>query len=40
MPRQASHDVTSLAGATHLAVVPAEAERLPAGEPVRCCRLG
>ncbi len=39
MPRQASHDVTSLAGATHLAVVPAEAESLPAGEPVRCCRL-
>jgi len=39
MPRQASHDMTSLAGATHLAVIPAEAERLEAGEPVRCCRL-
>jgi molybdopterin molybdotransferase len=39
MPRQASHEVTSLAGATHLAVVPAEAERLEAGERVRCCRL-
>lgn len=40
MPRQASHDMTSLAGATHLAVIPAEAERVEAGEPVRCCRLG
>lgn len=39
MARQASHDVTSLAGATHLAVIPAEAERVAAGEPVRCCRL-
>lgn len=39
MPRQASHDMTSLAGATHLAVIPAEAERLDAGERVRCCRL-
>ena len=39
MPRQASHDMTSLAGATHLAVIPAEAERLEAGELVRCCRL-
>jgi molybdopterin molybdotransferase len=39
MPRQASHDMTSLAGATHLAVIPAEAERLEAGAPVRCCRL-
>jgi molybdopterin molybdotransferase len=39
MARQASHDMTSLAGATHLAVIPAEAERLEAGELVRCCRL-
>jgi molybdopterin molybdotransferase len=39
MSRQASHDVTSLAGATHLAVIPAEAEHLAAGERVRCCRL-
>lgn len=39
MARQASHDMTSLAGATHLAVIPAEAERLEAGERVRCCRL-
>lgn len=39
MARQASHDMTSLAGATHLAVIPAEAEVLDAGEPVRCCRL-
>lgn len=40
MARQASHEVTSLAGATHLAVIPAEAERFAAGERVRCCRLG
>ncbi|MGE3140874.1 MAG: molybdopterin molybdotransferase MoeA [Thermoleophilia bacterium] len=39
MARQASHDVTSLAGASHLAVIPSEAERLEAGERVRCCRL-
>ena len=39
MARQASHDMTSLAGATHLAVIPAEAERLEVGERVRCCRL-
>lgn len=39
MPRQASHDMTSLAGATHLAVIPADAEHLDAGELVRCCRL-
>jgi molybdopterin molybdotransferase len=39
MARQASHDLTSLAGATHLAVIPAEAEHLDAGERVRCCRL-
>jgi molybdopterin molybdotransferase len=39
LPRQGSHAVTSLAGATHLAVVPAEAERVAAGERVRCCPL-
>jgi molybdopterin molybdotransferase len=39
MERQGSHEVTSLAGATHLAVIPSEAERLEAGELVRCCRL-
>ena len=39
MARQASHDMTSLAGATHIAVIPVEAERLDAGAPVRCCRL-
>ena len=39
LPRQGSHAVTSLAGATHLAVIPAEAERVPAGQQVRCCPL-
>jgi molybdopterin molybdotransferase len=39
MARQASHDMTSLAGATHLAVIPAEAETLGTGDLVRCCRL-
>lgn len=39
LPRQGSHAVTSLAGATHLAVIPAEAERVHAGDRVRCCRL-
>jgi molybdopterin molybdotransferase len=39
MSRQGSRDMTSLAGATHLAVIPAEAERLEAGALVRCCRL-
>jgi molybdopterin molybdotransferase len=39
LPRQGSHAVTSLAGATHLAVIPAEAERVPAGQDVRCCPL-
>ena len=39
MPRQGSHAVTSLAGATHLAVIPGEAEMIHAGDPVRCCRL-
>ena len=39
LPRQGSHAVTSLAGATHLAVIPAEAERVAAGQQVRCCPL-
>ena len=39
LPRQGSHAVTSLAGATHLAVIPAEAERVSAGQQVRCCPL-
>ncbi len=39
MPRHASHRMASLAGATHIAVIPAEAEMLRAGDPVRCCRL-
>ena len=39
LPRQGSHAITSLAGATHLAVIPAEAERVPAGQQVRCSPL-
>ena len=39
LPRQGSHAVTSLAGATHLAVVDAAARAVAPGEPVRCCRL-
>jgi molybdopterin molybdotransferase len=39
LPRQGSHAVTSLAGATHLAVIPAEAERVVAGQQVRCSPL-
>jgi len=39
LPRQGSHAVTSLAGATHLAVIPAERESVEAGEPVNCCPL-
>jgi molybdopterin molybdotransferase len=39
LPRQGSHAVTSLAGATHLAVVPAERSRVAAGERLRACRL-
>ncbi len=39
LPRQGSHAVTSLAGATHLAVIPAEAEHVSAGQQVRCCPL-
>lgn len=39
LPRQGSHAVTSLAGATHLAAIEAPVRELAAGEPVRCCRL-
>ena len=39
LPRQGSHAVTSLAGATYLAVIPAERESVDAGEPVNCCPL-
>jgi molybdopterin molybdotransferase len=39
LPRQGSHAVTSLAGATHLAVIPGDREELPVGEPVRCTPL-
>ena len=39
LPRQASHNVTSLAGATHIAAIPAERETVAAGEPVSCCPL-
>ncbi len=39
LPRQASHNVTSLAGATHLAAIPADRDVVAAGELVRCCPL-
>jgi molybdopterin molybdotransferase len=39
LPRQGSHAVTSLAGATHLAVVPAERSEVAAGERLRACPL-
>ena len=39
LPRQGSHAITSLAGATHLAVIPAERTEVAAGERVRVCRL-
>jgi molybdopterin molybdotransferase len=39
LPRQGSHALTSLAGATHLAVVDAERREVAAGEAVRTCRL-
>jgi molybdopterin biosynthesis enzyme len=39
LPRQGSHAVTSLAGATHLAVIEAGAREVAPGETVRCCRL-
>lgn len=40
LPRQGSHAVTSLAGATHLAAIPAERSAVAAGELVSCCPLG
>ncbi len=39
LPRQGSHNVTSLAGATHLAAIPAERAAVGAGELVSCCPL-
>ncbi len=39
LPRQGSHALTSLAGATHLAVVNAARREVAAGEEVRTCRL-
>ena len=39
LPRQGSHAITSLAGATHLAVIPAERAGVGAGELVNCCPL-
>ena len=39
LPRQGSHAITSLAGATHLAVIPAERTTVDAGESVACCAL-
>lgn len=39
LPRQGSHAVTSLAGATHLAVVDAARREVAAGEAVRTSRL-
>jgi molybdopterin molybdotransferase len=40
LPRQGSHAITSLASASHLAVIPAERQETPAGEPLRTSRLG
>ena len=40
LPRQGSHAITSLASASHLAVIPAEREETLAGEPLRTSRLG
>ena len=39
LPRQGSHAITSLAGATHLAVVEAARREVAAGEEVRTSRL-
>lgn len=39
LPRQASHALTSLAGATHIAAIPAERREVAAGEEVRVVRL-
>jgi len=39
LPRQGSHAITSLASATHLAVIPADRDEVPAGELLRTARL-
>jgi molybdopterin molybdotransferase len=39
LPRQGSHAITSLAGATHLAVIDAELRRVAAGDEVRAAPL-
>ena len=39
LPRQGSHAITSLASATHLAVIPAERSESATGDLVRTCRL-
>jgi molybdopterin molybdotransferase len=39
LPRQGSHAITSLAGASHLALIPAEHTSVEAGEQVNCCPL-
>ncbi|MGD9694303.1 MAG: molybdopterin molybdotransferase MoeA [Thermoleophilia bacterium] len=39
LPRQASNHITSLAGATHLAVIEAGVRTARAGDLVRCCPL-
>ena len=39
LPRQGSHAITSLAGATHLAVIDAARREVVAGEQVRTARL-
>ena len=39
LPQQGSHAFTSLAGATHLALVPAGGRDVPAGGRVHVCRL-
>ncbi|HET6692294.1 MAG TPA: gephyrin-like molybdotransferase Glp [Miltoncostaeaceae bacterium] len=40
LPRQGSHAITSLASATHLAVIPAERREVPPGTLLRTSRLG
>jgi molybdopterin molybdotransferase len=40
LPRQGSHAITSLAGATHLAVIDAERRQVDAGDEVRAAPLG
>jgi molybdopterin molybdotransferase len=39
LPRQGSHAITSLASASHLAVIPGERDEVAAGEAVRTSRL-